>query len=106
MPSFSKFASSAGVETAFTVLAAAKRLMAAGKDVIELEIGDSPFATPPKAIDTAIQAIRDGHTRYGPSLGILEFRKAAAEYVNREYALTVTADNVVAGPGAKNFEQL
>ena len=80
--------------------------MAAGKDVIELEIGDSPFPTPPKAIEAGVQAIRDGHSRYGPSLGIMEFRQAAAEYVNREYGLSVTSDHVVAGPGAKNFEQL
>jgi aspartate aminotransferase len=106
MPSFSQFASSVGVETAFSVLAVAKRLMAAGKDVIELEIGDSPFSTPPKAIEAGVQAIRDGHSRYGPSLGILEFRNAAAEYVNREYGLSVTGEHVVAGPGAKNFEQL
>jgi aspartate aminotransferase len=106
MPTFSKFASSVGVESAFTVLAVAKRLMAAGKDVIELEIGDSPFSTPPKAIEAGVKAIRDGHSRYGPSLGLMEFRKAAAEYVNREYGLSVTADHVVAGPGAKNFEQL
>ena len=106
MPAFSQFASSVGVESAFTVLAIAKRLMAAGKDVIELEIGDSPFSTPPMAIEAGVQAIRDGHSRYGPSLGIMDFRKAAAEYVNREYALSVTGDHVVAGPGAKNFEQL
>jgi aspartate aminotransferase len=106
MPAFSQFASSVGVESAFSVLAIAKRLIAGGKDVIELEIGDSPFPTPPKAIEAGVQAIRDGHSRYGPSLGIMEFRQAAAEYVNREYGLTVTADHVVAGPGAKNFEQL
>lgn len=106
MPAFSQFASSVGVESAFTVLAIAKRLMSAGKDVIELEIGDSPFSTPPKAIEAGVQAIRDGHSRYGPSLGLMDFRKAAAEYVNREYGLSVTADHVVAGPGAKNFEQL
>ena len=103
---FSQFASSVDVESAFTVLAIAKRLIAAGKDVIELEIGDSPFPTPPNAIDAGVQAIRDGHSRYGPSLGIPEFRKAAAEYVNREYGLSVTGEHVVAGPGAKNFEQL
>jgi aspartate aminotransferase len=103
---FSQFASSVGVESAFSVLAIAKRLIAAGKDVIELEIGDSPFPTPPRAIEAGIQAIRDGHSRYGPSLGIMEFRTAAAEYVNREYGLTVTGDHVIAGPGAKNFEQL
>src|SRR4029450_746968 len=37
---------------------------------------------------------------------IAEFRKASAEYVNREYGLSVGAEHVVAGPGAKNFEQL
>ncbi len=104
--SFSKFASSVTVETAFTVLAVAKQLKAAGKDVIELEIGDSPFPSTKAAVEAGINAIRGGHTRYGPSLGLPEFRQAAAEYVNREYGLSVAAENIVAGPGAKNFEQL
>ena len=39
----SRFAQSLKVETAFSVLAVAKQLKAAGKDVVELEIGDSPF---------------------------------------------------------------
>jgi aspartate aminotransferase len=104
--SFSNFASSVTAETAFTVLAAAKRLIAAGKDIIELEIGDSPFPTPAPAVEAGIQAIRDGRTHYGPSVGIPEFREAAAEYVNREYELSVASENVIAGPGAKNFEQL
>jgi aspartate aminotransferase len=104
--SFSNFAASITAESAFTVLAVAKRLIAAGKDVIELEIGDSPFATPAVVVEAGIQAIRDGRTHYGPSLGIPEFREAAAEYVNREYGLSVAAENIVAGPGAKNFEQL
>ena len=36
-------------ETAFTVLAVARGLKAQGKDVVELEIGDSPFPTTPHA---------------------------------------------------------
>ena len=103
---FSDFASSLEVETAFSVLAVAKRLKAAGKDVIELEIGDSPFPTPAVAVEAARLAIEEGQTRYGPSLGLPEFRDAAARYLNREYGLRVAAENVVAGPGAKNFEQL
>ena len=39
----SQFAQTLSVETAFTVLAVAKQLQATGKDVVELEIGDSPF---------------------------------------------------------------
>ncbi|MFP6669704.1 MAG: aminotransferase class I/II-fold pyridoxal phosphate-dependent enzyme [Pirellulales bacterium] len=103
---FSDFASSVTVETAFTVLAIAKQLAAAGKDVIELEIGDSPFPTTVAARDVGIQAIQDDRCHYGPSIGLPEFRAEAAAYVNREYGLEVTAENIVAGPGAKNFEQL
>ena len=103
---FSTFASSIRVETAFSVLAVAKRLKAEGKDVVELEIGDSPFATPTAAVDAAARAIRDGHTRYGPSMGLPEYRAAAAQYLNREYGLSVGAENVIAGQGAKIFEQL
>ena len=104
--SFSNFSNSVETESAFDVLAVAKRLIAGGKDVIELEIGDSPFPTSPSAVQAGIQAIRDDHCHYGPSTGLPEFRQAAAEYVNREYGLQVSAENVVAGPGAKNFEQL
>ncbi|HID21509.1 MAG TPA: aminotransferase, partial [Planctomycetaceae bacterium] len=67
--SFSQFAQALQVETAFTVLAVAKSLKARGKDVIELEIGDSPFPTSDSAIEGGIQAIRDGHCHYGPSMG-------------------------------------
>jgi aspartate aminotransferase len=104
--SFSRFAASVRAETAFTVLAVAKQLIATGKDVIELEIGDSPFDTPSVAVEAGVTALRAGKTHYGPSLGIPEFRAAAAEYLNQEYGLSVTADNIVAGPGAKNFEQM
>ncbi len=104
--SFSEFAASVKSETAFTVLAVAKQLIAAGKDVIELEIGDSPFPTSPAAREAGIQAIEADHCHYGPSLGLPDFRAAASDYVNREYGLETTAENIVAGPGAKNFEQL
>ena len=102
---YSTFASTVQGETAFTVLAAARRLLAAGKDVIELEIGDSPFPTSPAALDAGLRAVRGGHTHYGPSLGLPDFRAAAAAYLERQYGLPVTAEHVVAGPGAKIYEQ-
>lgn len=102
---FSNFAEAVEFEGAFDVLATAKKLEAAGKDVIELEIGDSPFPTPPAAAEAGIQAIQDDRCHYGPSIGLLEFREAASEYVNREYGLDTTAENIVAGHGGKPFEQ-
>ena len=102
----SNFASSLRTESAFDVLAVAKQLRAAGKDVIELEIGDSPFPSSSSAVEVGIEAIRNDQCRYAPSVGVPEFRQAASAYVNREYGLETTAENIIAGPGAKNFEQL
>ena len=103
-PTFSKFASGVTSETAFDVLAKAKALIAGGKDVVELEIGDSPFPTTPAVVEKAIEAIHAGKTGYGPSAGTPEFRQAASGYVNDRFSLATTPENITAGPGAKTFE--
>lgn len=101
----SEFARSLTVETAFTVLGIAKALKAQGKDIVELEIGDSPFDSTASARAGGIQAIEDNQSHYCPSPGIPEFRKAAAEFVRREFDVPAEPENIVAGPGAKVFEQ-
>lgn len=105
MPRLSTLASHLSAETAFTVLALARSLKAAGKDVVELEIGDSPFPTTPNAKAAGIQAIEQNQTGYGPSLGLADFRAGAARFVGREFGITATAENIVVASGAKPFEQ-
>jgi len=100
----SHFARTITVETAFNVLARAKQLAAAGKQVIELEIGDSPFPTTAAAKQAGIEAIRNDRTHYCPSAGLPEVRQAISDYVNDRYGLQTTAANIVVGPGAKIFE--
>ena len=102
----SEFAKNLNVETAFTVLAVAKPLKAKGKDVVELEIGDSPFDSTASAKAAGDQAIQDNQSHYCPSPGLPAFREAAAEFVREEFGIPGRArSNVVAGPGAKVFEQ-
>jgi aspartate aminotransferase len=101
----STFAKSLTAETAFTVLATAKQLQAAGKDVVELEIGDSPFDTPEAAKTAGIQAIEQNQSHYCPSPGVPEFRDAAARLVREEFGIPAERENVVVAPGAKVFEQ-
>lgn len=103
---YSQFAPTVTVEGAFGVLAIAKQLKAAGKRVIELEIGDSPFPSTPAAKQAGLEAIRNDQTHYCPSVGLPEFRQAASDFVNAEYGLQTTPANIVAGPGAKIFETL
>lgn len=105
MPRLSALAQDLKAETAFTVLAMARELKGRGKDVVELEIGDSPFPSTPHAKAAGIKAIEENQTGYGPSLGLPAFRAAAAKLVNDEFGLEVTAENIVAGSGAKPFEQ-
>jgi aspartate aminotransferase len=104
--SFSSFAQSVRVETAFNVLAVARRLKRSGKRVIELEIGDSPFPSTASAKAAGVAAIRDDLSHYCASVGLPELREAASRYVNREHALETTSANIVVGPGAKVFELL
>src|SRR5262249_18126034 len=101
----SHFARGLSAETAFDVLAVARRLKAAGKDVIELQIGDSPFPSTRHAAAAGVKAIEEGQTHYCPSPGVPWFREAAAENYRREFGVAVSAENVVAAPGAKVFEQ-
>ncbi|HEV3203513.1 MAG TPA: aminotransferase class I/II-fold pyridoxal phosphate-dependent enzyme [Gemmataceae bacterium] len=101
----SEFAKGLTGETAFDVLAVAKRLKARGKDVVELQIGDSPFPTPRHARAAGIQAIENHATHYCPSLGLPAFREVLAQNYRREFGVDITAANIVVGPGAKVFEQ-
>lgn len=101
----SQFTKSLTVETAFTVLAVAKTLKAKGKDVVELEIGDSPFDSTASAKQFGSQAIANNQSHYCPSPGLPEFRDAAARFVREEFGILAEAKNVVVGPGAKVFEQ-
>ncbi len=103
--SLSSFARGLSAETAFDVLAVARRLKAQGKDVIELQIGDSPFPSTRSAVAAGIQAIQDGATHYCPSPGLPSFREAVARNYQREFGIAIGPENVVAAAGAKVFEQ-
>ena len=90
-----------GTETAFEVLAKAKKLEAKGKEIVHLEIGEPDFDTPKNIKEAAKKAIDDGYTHYGPSQGLPEHRQAIAEYISKTRGIPVDPDEVVVTPGAK-----
>ena len=94
--------STLGTETAFEVLARARRLEAQGRHVVHLEIGEPDFDTPAHIREAAVRALHDGYTHYTPAAGIMEARQAVAEYVARTRGIRVDAGNVVIVPGSKN----
>ncbi|MEZ4691673.1 MAG: pyridoxal phosphate-dependent aminotransferase [Ignavibacteria bacterium] len=93
--------SNLGTETAFEVLAKARKLEAEGKNIIHLEIGEPDFPTPENICEAAIASIRAGDTHYTPSAGIPEMRNCIAKYINKTRGIEVHPDEVVMTPGAK-----
>ncbi|MCH2101399.1 MAG: pyridoxal phosphate-dependent aminotransferase [Planctomycetes bacterium] len=90
-----------GTETAFEVLAKAKRLEAQGRDIIHLEIGEPDFDTPKNIVEAGVEALRSGYTHYGPAAGLPEAREVVADYVARTRGISCGADEVVIVPGGK-----
>jgi aspartate aminotransferase len=92
-----------GTESAFTVLARARKLEQEGRDVIHLEIGEPDFDTPRHISEAAFAAVRAGHTHYCPSAGLPEFRPVIATEMSRARGIEIPADRVLVGNGAKPF---
>ncbi len=90
-----------GTESAFDVLAKAKKLEAQGRNIIHLEIGQPDFPTPFNICEAAFRAMKDGYTGYGPAAGLLELREVVAEHISTTRGIEVHPDEVVITPGAK-----
>lgn len=87
--------------TTMKISAMAKRLNAAGLDVIDLGVGEPDFDTPKNICDAAVSSIQRGDTHYLPTSGIPELRAAIAEKLRRENGIEVSPDLVSVVPGAK-----
>lgn len=82
------------------ILAQAKAMEAAGRDVIHLEVGEPDFPTPEPVAEAGIRALRAGHTHYTPALGLPALREAIAGYYAERHAVAVAAGRVAVTPGA------
>jgi aspartate aminotransferase len=79
----------------------ARDLVAAGRDVISLGVGEPDFDTPDNIKDAAIAAIKRGETKYTAVEGIPELRKAIAAKFKRENDLDYTVAQTFVAPGGK-----
>ncbi|HKC38550.1 MAG TPA: aminotransferase class I/II-fold pyridoxal phosphate-dependent enzyme, partial [Gemmatimonadales bacterium] len=88
-------------EGAFDVLVAARRLEAAGRHVVHLQIGEPDGPTPPHVVEAGVRALHDGHTRYVNPAGLPALRDAIAASLPWRGVRGASAENVVVVPGAK-----
>ncbi|MFQ5650375.1 MAG: pyridoxal phosphate-dependent aminotransferase [bacterium] len=90
-----------GTETAFEVMAKARAVEAAGKEVVYLQIGEPDFPTPKHIVEAGVAALRRGETHYCAAAGILPLRQAIVEEVAKRRGVRPRVEEVVVTPGAK-----
>ena len=90
-----------GTESAFSVLAEAKKLEAQGKPMIHLGLGQPDFKTPQHVVDAAKKALDEGHHGYVLSNGILECRQAVTRKIKKLYNKDIDPERVLIMPGGK-----
>ena len=81
----------------------ARDLRRAGRDIIDLGIGEPDFDTPPHVIEATTAAMRRGETRYTTVDGTPELKEAVAGKFARENRLHYTTDQITVGAGAKQI---
>ncbi len=77
------------------------QLKAQGKDIVSLGFGEPDFDTPGHIREAAIQAIRDGKTRYTPVDGTPELKTAIINKFHRDNELEFKPGQILVSNGAK-----
>jgi aspartate aminotransferase len=88
--------------TTLAIAAEAKRMSAAGIDVVSLSTGEPDFPTPEVVKQAAIAAIDANFTYYTQSDGIPELRRIIAEKFTRENSIPTEPSEVLVSVGGKH----
>ncbi len=82
--------------------AKAKQMQADGVDVINFGAGEPDFDTPQHIKDAAIKSLESGFTKYTPTSGTPDLKKAICEKLKRENGLEYVPSQVIVSLGAKH----
>nr|WP_279391915.1 pyridoxal phosphate-dependent aminotransferase [Virgibacillus halodenitrificans] len=88
--------------TTLAITAKAKELKRQGHDVIGLGAGEPDFNTPEYILEAAEKAMHDGLTKYTPSGGVAELKKAIINKFQIDNNLEYNAEEVIVTTGAKH----
>lgn len=98
----SKKAAAVKPSSTLAITAKAKELRAQGKDVVGFGAGEPDFNTPDNICDAAIEAIREGFTKYTPASGTNELKEAVCKKFKEFNHLDYTPEQIVISNGGKH----
>jgi len=84
------------------ISAKAKAMKAEGENVINFGVGEPDFNTPEHIVQAAVDALEKGHTKYTPSSGLPELRRAICEKLQRDNNLEYSPSQIIVSNGAKH----
>ena len=79
----------------------ARTMANAGRNIIDLTIGNPDVPVPVEMVDAAIAAMRAGRTEYSDGRGEVDLRNALAERYSRRAGRSVSPDQVLCFPGTQ-----
>ena len=88
-------------QTHLTIFLKAKEMEKQGKKIIHLEVGEPDF-DPPESVKKSLLEVYDkGIGKYGPVMGLPEFRQSIAEFCSKNFQGKISQDNILVVPGAR-----
>ena len=78
-----------------------RELKAAGREIIDLTVGEPDFDTPQNVKAEGIRAIQDGETKYTAVNGTVRLRAAIRERMRRTTGIEYADDQITVGGGGK-----
>ncbi len=98
----SKRASAASDSITLAITAKANAMKKQGINVVNFGAGEPDFDTPDNIKNAAIEAIREGKTKYTPVAGIDELKEAIIEKFRKDNHLDYKKENILVSCGAKH----
>ncbi|MCX6345846.1 MAG: pyridoxal phosphate-dependent aminotransferase [Armatimonadetes bacterium] len=84
------------------ITAKAKAMQAQGIDVVNFGAGEPDFDTPQHIKDAAIESLQSGFTKYTPTSGTPDLKKAIIDKLKRDNGLEYQPSEIIVSLGAKH----
>ena len=102
MSTLTKRAKSISPSPTLAITAKAKAMQAEGIDIIGFGAGEPDFDTPDHIKQAAIKALSEGFTKYTPTAGIPQLKKAICDRFKEDSGLEYDPSQVIVSCGAKH----
>lgn len=85
-----------------SITAKANELKSQGKHIVSFSAGEPDFDTPENIKQAALQAMKDGKTKYTPVPGTNEMKDAVIQKLKKENGLSYKRDEIIISNGGKH----